>query len=137
MSNQITLGQTEEEIVDNLYSVVKQIIEHERSARKKLLEESRHRTEDRVNRSLGILSHAVIIDSKEAAQRLSDIRLGIDLGLIRNVSANVLNELMVMTQPGFLQQYAGQKLSPDQRDLYRAEMIRKRLAQQNQGFNPI
>ncbi|GIP36226.1 protein arginine kinase [Paenibacillus sp. J2TS4] len=127
ISNQITLGQTEEEIIDNLYSVVRQIIEHERAARARLQEESRHRLTDRVNRSYGILSHAVIMDSKEAAQRLSDVRLGIDLGIITNLSAKVLNELMVMTQPGFLQQYAGKKLSPEDRDIRRAQLIRERF----------
>lgn len=127
ISNQITLGQSEEEILDNLYSVVKQIIEHERAARKRLQAESGHRILDRVSRSYGILSHAAIIDSKEAAQRLSDVRLGIDLGIIEGVSANVLSELLVMTQPGFLQQYAGQKLSADERDVRRAEIIRERL----------
>ncbi len=128
ISNQITLGQSEDEIIDNLYSVARQIIEHERAARQRLLAESRPRIVDRVNRSLGILSHAGIMDSKEAAQRLSDVRMGIDLDLIENVSANVMNELLIMTQPGFLQQYAGQKLSPEERDIRRAQMIRERLA---------
>lgn len=127
ISNQITLGQSEEEIITNLHSVAKQIIEHERAARQKLQMESPTRLLDRVSRSYGILSHAAIIDSKEAAQRLSDVRLGIDLGLIDGVSASVMNELVIMTQPGFLQQYAGQKLSPEERDLRRAEMIRERL----------
>lgn len=127
ISNQITLGQSEEEIIDNLHSVVKQIIEHERAARLKLVQESKYRTIDRVNRSFGILSYAAIIDSKEAAQRLSDVRLGIDLGIIQGVSSSVLNELMVMTQPGFLQQYAGVLLSAEDRDIRRAEMIRERL----------
>jgi protein arginine kinase len=128
ISNQITLGQSEEEIIDNLYSVVRQIIEHERAARGKLLAESNHWIDDRVSRSFGILSHAVIIDSKEAAQRLSDVRLGVDLELIPNVSANALNQLLVMTQPGFLQQDAGHKLSAEERDIRRAEMIRAQLA---------
>lgn len=127
ISNQITLGQSEEEIIDNLYSVAKQIIEHEKAARIKLMEDSQPRILDRVKRSFGILSHAAIMDSKEAAQRLSDVRLGIDLGLIENVPATIMNELMVMTQPGFLQQYAGSKLSAEERDVRRAEMIRERL----------
>lgn len=129
ISNQITLGQSEKEIADNLFSVVKQIIEHERAARERLMLESRPKIIDRVCRSYGILSHAGIMDSKEAAQRLSDVRLGIDLELIQGTSANVLNELMVMTQPGFLQQYAGQKLNADERDYRRAEMIRERMKQ--------
>ncbi|MFB9756781.1 protein arginine kinase [Paenibacillus hodogayensis] len=128
VSNQITLGQSEEEIIDNLHSVAKQIIEHERAARQKLLAESRIRVTDRVKRSYGILSHAAIMDSKEASQRLSDVRLGVDLGLLDGVSPHALNELMVMTQPGFLQQYARTKLSADDRDVRRAELIRDKIA---------
>lgn len=128
ISNQITLGQSEEEIIDNLYSVVRQLIEHEKAARIKLMDESQRQIMDRVKRSYGILSHAEIMDSKEAAQRLSDVRLGVDLKLIDNVSPNIMNELMVMTQPGFLQQYAGGKLSTSERDLRRAEMIRERMS---------
>lgn len=129
ISNQITLGQSEDEILDNLYSVVRQIMEHERSARQVLAAESKARMQDRVCRSYGILTHAVIIDSKEAAQRLSDVRLGLDLGMVPNVSHTALNELLVMTQPAFLQQFAGEKLSADGRDIRRAELIRSRLAQ--------
>lgn len=128
ISNQITLGQSEEEIIDNLHGVAKQIIGHERAARQKLIAESKMRVADRVSRSYGILSHAAIIDSKEAAQRLSDVRLGVDLGLLKNVSPYALNELLVMTQPGFLQQYAGTKLSADDRDIRRAELIRHKIA---------
>ncbi|GFR38881.1 protein-arginine kinase [Insulibacter thermoxylanivorax] len=128
ISNQITLGQSEEEILDNLYRVAKQIIAHERTARQKLLQESRDRLIDRVNRSYGILAHAHIMDSKEAAQRLSDVRLGIDLGLIQtNTTPTIMNELIVMSQPGFLQQLSGSKLSPEERDVRRAELIRSRL----------
>jgi len=127
ISNQITLGQSEEEIIDNLHSVARQIIEHERAARQKLLQDSKMRILDRVNRSLGILSFAAIIDSKEAAQRLSDVRLGIDLGMIGELSSHVLNELLVMTQPGFLQQISGVKLSAEDRDIRRAQLIRERF----------
>ena len=83
---------------------------------------------DRVNRSLGILSYAGIMDSKEAAQRLSDVRLGIDLEIIHNLSSQVLNELLVMTQPGYLQQYAGEKLSAEERDIRRAQLIREKFS---------
>lgn len=127
VSNQITLGHSEDEIIDNLNNVVQQIIQHERAARQKLMAESRMRIVDRLMRSYGILSHATIIDSKEAAQRLSDVRLGIDLGIIQGVPIHVLNELNVMTQPGFLQQSFGEKLNPEERDIRRAELIRKRL----------
>jgi protein arginine kinase len=131
ISNQITLGQSEAEIIDNLYSVAHQIIEHEKAARKRLIAESRIRIEDRVNRSYGVLSHAAIMDSKEAAQRLSDIRLGIDLGMISGVSTQVMNELLVMTQPGFLQQVFNEALSPEARDIRRAELIRNQISHHN------
>lgn len=128
ISNQITLGQSEEEIIDNLNSVVCQIIDHERAARIKLLTESKAKLTDRIRRSYGILSYAIILDSKEAAQRLSDVRLGIDMGMIKDVSTGTLNELLVMTQPGFLQKYAGEMLTANDRDIHRAELIRERFA---------
>ncbi|MFF2890662.1 protein arginine kinase [Paenibacillus sp. NPDC057967] len=131
ISNQTTLGQSEDEIIENLHGVAKQIIEHERAARKRLLEESRIRIEDRVRRSYGILSHAAIMDSKEAAQRLSDVRLGADLGLLKDVTPQVLNELLVMTQPGFLQQAFNEKMNAEQRDYRRAELIRSQLSGKN------
>lgn len=131
ISNQITLGQSEAEIIDNLYSVAQQIIEHEKAARKRLVAESPIRIEDRVRRSYGILSHAAVMDSKEAAQRLSDIRLGIDLGMIEDLKQQDLNELMVMTQPGFLQQVFNEALSPEARDIRRAELIRGLISQHN------
>lgn len=127
ISNQITLGQSEGEIIENLYNVVRQIIEHERAARNRLLEDSKVRLEDRIQRSYGILSHAMIMDSKEAAQRLSDVRLGIDLNLIQDVTPQAMNEMMVLTQPGFLQQVFNEKMSPELRDVRRAELIRKQL----------
>ncbi|MEF2969087.1 protein arginine kinase [Paenibacillus sp. M1] len=127
ISNQITLGQSEAEIIENLVGVVLQIIGHEKNAREKLLTESRLRMIDRVMRSYGILSHAAMMDSKEAAQRLSDVRLGVDVGLIKDVPSQVLNELNVMTQPGFLQKLFGENLSPGERDMYRAKLIREKV----------
>ncbi|RXZ81446.1 protein arginine kinase [Paenibacillaceae bacterium] len=124
ISNQITLGQSEEEIIDNLHGVAHQIIEHEKAARERILAESLIRVKDRVHRSYGILSHASVMDSKEAAQRLSDVRLGIDLSLIQNLSPQVMNELMVLSQPGFLQQVFNEKLSAEERDIRRADLIR-------------
>lgn len=127
ISNQITLGQSEEEIIDNLHNVARQIIEHEKAARRRLLEESPLRIADRVRRSYGILSFASIMDSKEAAQRLSDVRLGADVGILTGISSQSLNELLVMTQPGFLQKTFNEKLSPEQRDIRRAELIRNQI----------
>ncbi|MEW9672329.1 protein arginine kinase [Ammoniphilus sp. 3BR4] len=128
ISNQITLGHSEDEIIDNLYNVARQIMEHERVARKTLIEHNKIQMEDKLCRSYGILSNARVIESKEAATRLSDLRLAIDTGLIKGISAKVINELMVLIQPGFLQMYSGKDLSPEQRDVRRAKLIRERLS---------
>ncbi len=127
ISNQITLGKTEEDIVEDLKSVVQQLIVQERSAREALTKTSGIQLEDRVHRSYGVLANSRIIESKEAARCLSDVRLGIDLGFIKNISRNILNELMILTQPGFLQQYSGGALRPNERDIRRATLIRERL----------
>lgn len=132
ISNQITLGQSEDEILHNLHSVVTQIMEHERAARIRLLHESRVRLEDRIYRSYGILSYAATMDSKEATQRLSDVRLGLDLGLLTGGTPSMMNELMVLTQPGFLQQQFGEKMSAEMRDTKRAQLIRERVQNQLQ-----
>ncbi|MBY7141657.1 protein arginine kinase [Virgibacillus sp. NKC19-3] len=127
ISNQITLGKTEADIIGDLQSVVQQLIEHERNARNRIMEQSGKKLEDRIFRSFGVLDYSRIIESKEAAACLSNVRLGIDLGLIKNVSRNILNELMILTQPGFLQQYAQATLTADERDELRASLIRERL----------
>jgi len=127
ISNQTTLGKSEKDIVDDLRSVVTQLIQHERSAREALLQESRIQLEDRIFRSYGTLAYSRRMESKEAMQRLSDVRMGIDIGLIKNVTGNILNDLMIVTQPGFLQQYAGENLAAEQRDERRATLIRERL----------
>lgn len=127
ISNQTTLGKSENDIVHDLTIVVQQIIEQERLAREALVNTMNIQLEDRVFRSLGILAHSRIIESKEAAKCLSDVRLGIDLGYIKNISKMILNELMILTQPGFLQKYAGGELRPQERDYRRATFIRERL----------
>jgi protein arginine kinase len=127
ISNQITLGKSEEEIVEDLKSVVKQLISQERSARDALAKTLNIELEDRVFRSLGVLENSRILESKEAAKCLSDVRLGIDMGYINNIPKSILNELMILTQPGFLQQYAGGPLRPNERDIRRAALIRDRL----------
>lgn len=127
ISNQITLGRSEQDIIGDLQSVVVKMIERERHARQMLVEQSELRLEDRIFRSYGILKYSRVIESKEAAACLSDVRLGIDVGYINHLSKTILNELMVLTQPAFLQHYAKESLSPQQRDIRRASIIRERL----------
>ncbi|WP_270182819.1 protein arginine kinase [Alkalihalobacillus sp. CinArs1] len=132
ISNQITLGKTENDIIEDLQGVVMQVIEKERSARRMLLDNSRIELEDRIYRSLGTLENSRIIQSKEAAKCLSNVRLGIDIGLVAGISKSILNELVILTQPGFLQQYAGASLNPAERDIKRATLIRERLELEKQ-----
>lgn len=127
VSNQITLGKSENDIVEDLTSVVQQIITQERAAREALVRTSNIQLEDRIFRSFGVLSNARVIETKEAATCISDVRLGIDLGYIQDISKSILNELMIVTQPGFLQKYAGGPLRPFERDVRRAALIRERL----------
>ena len=131
ISNQVTLGQTEEEIIDNIERVIKQIIGHEENARKILLSKGRIEfLEDKVFRAYGILKNVRIIDSAETVRLLSALRLGVDLGLARDINHRALNELLIITQPAHLQKREGRTLSPAQRDVKRAELIRGRLREQ-------
>ncbi len=127
ISNQITLGQSEEEIWQNLYSVTRQLINQEKNAREHLLNEGREKLGDRAGRAYGILKNAWMIDSKEAMQLLSDVRLGVDLGLLKGVPLKILNELLVLTRPGCLQYLKDKNLNPYERDLERAMQIQKCL----------
>ncbi len=127
ISNQTTLGKSEREILEELQKVVEQIIEKERASRKKLLEHAYLALDDKVNRALGTLLYARILTSEEAATCLSNVRLGVDLGLIDHISQNGLNECLVYIQPGFIQQYAGTSLDAQERDIFRAKYIQEKL----------
>lgn len=127
VSNQNTLGEREEEIVARLQKVIEQIIEHERNARLKLLEERASTIHDQVGRAYAILRHAHIISSKEALNLLSMLRLGTDLGFLPNDTQSLTDLLFTEAQPAHLQISAGRKLDPEQRDATRAEILRTRL----------
>lgn len=127
VSNQITLGKSEEDIAVDLETVITKLVEQEREARTYLQQTSDKQLENQIFRSYGILKYGRIIESNEAASRISNVRLGIDLGIIDDVSKNVLTELMVLTQPGFLQHYAQKTLTSNERDVLRATLIRERL----------
>lgn len=127
VSNQVTLGQGEEEILQNLYGVTRQLIEQEQKARQLLLNKGREKLEDRAGRALGILKHARLLSFKEMMQLLSDVRLGVDLGFFNGISRKALNELMVLARPGCLQLLKGAELNSYERDLERASQVRKYL----------
>lgn len=127
VSNQLTLGKSEKEILAELANIVSRLIAHERRSRELLLEKSRIALENRVFRSLGTISYARLLPSAEAARCLSDVRLGIDLELIEDVEMTILNELMIFMQSGFLQHYEGEELTSEELDISRAKLFRERL----------
>ncbi|MBX5465337.1 MAG: protein arginine kinase [Clostridia bacterium] len=128
VSNQITLGRSEGELLESLEAVVRQLVERERGARELLYREHRVELEDRVGRAYGILTHAYAISSEEALALLSTLRLGVDLQLLPQVRPEVCNELMVAVGAAGVQYRAGRPLEPAERDVRRAAMIRERLA---------
>lgn len=127
ISNQITLGQSEEDIIENINGVIIQIIEQERMARNKILKEGKVELEDKVFRSYGIFTNARMMSSGECMTLLSDIRLGIDMEIINGITIKDVNEIMIITQPAFIQNTAGRVLDEKERDQKRAEIIRKHL----------
>jgi len=127
ISNQVSLGHREDQIIDNICGLIRQIIEQESQAREAMLSREKAFLEDRVNRSFGILKSAHIISSQETTELLSMVRLGCDLGMIKNMDRGSINELFILTQPAHLQKIENKKLSSQERDVKRAELIRDRL----------
>lgn len=127
-SNQITLGKNEEDIILSIKNITMQIIEQERALRQELFKQNRYKLEDRIFRSFGILKHARIIDTGETLKRLSDLRLGINMGILNDIDITDINKIMLQVQPGGLQKTRGRPLNPEERDIFRAELVRELLS---------
>ncbi len=127
ISNQVSLGHSEEDIIQNINGLIRQVIEQEEQARQALLLQNRAMLEDKIFRSLGVLKNAYIISSQETIELLSMVRLGIDLGIITIVDRATINELFITIQPAHLQKIEGKKLSSAARDTRRATLIREKL----------
>lgn len=128
VSNQTTLGESEEQIIERLTKVIEHIVEHEENARQILVERRLTTLLDQVGRAYGILSHAHSMASKEALNLLSVIKLGVDLGLFPDTTRVTIDELFIETQPAHLQKGAhGQKMTAEARDTLRASLIRAKL----------
>lgn len=128
VSNQMTLGEAESEIVERLTKVLSQIIEHEENARAMLLEKKAKVVFNHIGRAYGILANAHSITSKETMNLLSLMRLGVDLGLFPGMDRALVEELFIVTQPAHLQKRFSEKLGSEERDLLRADMLRERLS---------
>ena len=130
LSNQVTLGVSEKQIVDDFSErIVPKIIAYEAQARKTLLEKKSHALDDKIQRAMGVLRSACLISSQEALFLLSNVRLGVNVGRVKDISLSTINELFMLTQPAHLQLRAGKILNADQRDTLRAEIIRSRMNQ--------
>jgi protein arginine kinase len=127
VSNQMTLGESEIEIVEKLNKVLSQMIEHEENARAALLEKKTKMVFNHIGRAYGILANAHSISSKETMNLLSLMRLGMDVGMFSGVNRYLVDELFIITQPAHLQKAFSEKLSAEERDLLRADMLRERL----------
>lgn len=138
ISNQTTLGRSEHDSIESLERVTRQIIETEERARERMLRDARIQIEDKVWRAYGTLRYCRSIHAREVINLCSAVRLGVAMGLPGLCPLRTLNELLVLTQPAHLQRSQGGDLSPADRNIVRARLVRERLAAADHeaGANP-
>jgi protein arginine kinase len=127
ISNQTTLGEKEDEIISRLNKVIETIIEKEQDARQVLIQKRPNTLWDQIGRAYGLLTYAHAMTSKEALNLLSVVKLGIDLGAFPEDKRLGIDQLFIETQPAHLQKSTQQKLNAEERDHFRAQIIRDRL----------
>ena len=127
ISNQVTLGHSEDTLLKQVGDIVPNIISYERQARDMLVRESRETLHDRVSRAYGVLRTAQTISSEETLLLLSAVRMGIHVGLIEGLPIGKVNELFLQTQPAHLQKIAGGELDSGDRNIERARFLREHL----------
>ncbi|MDO4539771.1 MAG: protein arginine kinase [Syntrophomonadaceae bacterium] len=127
ISNQVTMGQSEKDLCEYLTGVVLQVAEQELLQRQQLRQKSARELEDKVGRAFGLLRYARLMTSQEALALLSDLRLGVDMDVIKGLGPADITELMVCIRPAHLQQYSGLEMQPHERDVRRAELIQEKL----------
>lgn len=128
ISNQVTLGKSEQQTIDDLQDVVPNIIEYERRVRSAMLKDNRPNLHDQISRAYGILQNARAISSEETMHLLSSVRIGINLGLIDDLDISTINEMFIHTQPAHLQKIHNEQLESAERNAARAGYLRKRLS---------
>ena len=128
VSNQTTLGKTEEDLVDHLDKVARQVIQYEVQARQVLLRDARGVTEDKIWRAYGLLRYARSLSFEELMNLLSGVRLGLSLKLLPGLRVYTLNKMLIFTQPAHLEQAAGRELPSSESDTHRAAYVRRVLA---------
>jgi protein arginine kinase len=133
ISNQTTLGKSEEELIDHLQRIVQQVVQYEAQARAVLLRDAPTVIEDKVWRAYGLLRHARSTSFEEVMNLLSGVRLGVGLKLIPGLRVYTLNRIMIFTQAAHLEQAAGRTLPQGDADVRRAAYVRQVLASENGG----
>jgi protein arginine kinase len=137
ISNQLTLGRSEEDLIKQVADVVPVLIDYERRAREFLMRESKKDLHDRASRAFGILCTAQTISSEETMHLLSSVRMGINLGLIHDVEIPTVNQLFIHTQPAHLQKLCGTELDSADRNIERAVYLRQHLGgRRDDGASP-
>jgi len=127
VSNQMTLGRSERDVVESVERVAGQILRHERQARDVLWQEARQQMEDKVYRALGVLQNARLLNHRECMNLLSAVRLGVNMFVLSDVGISTLDELTILTQPAHLDRREGRELDTSERDILRADLVRDRL----------
>jgi len=128
ISNQVTLGQTEEELIGRVQEIIPRLLEYERMARDFLVREHAQDLGDQISRGLGILKTAKKITSEEAMDHLSKVRLGISLGWIDPVPIATVHRLIIQTQPAHLQKRHGGTMTPSERNIERARWLQSEFS---------
>jgi protein arginine kinase len=134
ISNQVTLGKSETQILGEIREVIPQIISYERQTRQTLLRDSRQALQDRVSRAFGTLCSATMMTSEETMDLLSSVRLGINMGLLEDITIGTVNELFLQTQPAHLQKLMKTTLDGEERNSARARYLRNRLREAGSGM---
>lgn len=127
LSNQITLGLSEKEAVDNLDAITAQLIDEERKARERLSKSIV--IQDKIDRASGVLKTAKLLSYNEFMELISYVRFGLSVGMISGVTAEELNGLSLRVQPATLMAASGKPLDQNQRDVLRAQLVRQVCAQ--------
>ncbi len=127
VSNQTTLGRSEEDIMESLEGVTQRIIGYEENARNRLFQDAKDQIEDKIWRAYGILKFARVLTSEEILNLLSAIRLGVGRGTMNMMSLSQINEILAFSQPAHIQKYFSKRMGPGERDKVRAELVGSRL----------
>ncbi len=128
ISNRATLGKTEEDTIESIEKIIKQIITYEKNACSTLLKDAKPQIEDKICRALGVLKNARLINADEFMSLSSAVRLGVTLGIIKNIELKTLNELITLLLPAHLQITHSKKMNKTQRNALRAQIVREKLS---------